>query len=288
MNSICKLKVFSEIHSACYQVHCCCSKTKCPLSLSPDYNLRGELSHGISQSLYSPSPCDPNVGLTRTYGMTLLIKPLGSALRAKVAPLPGGPYCSASGSWRKLSVHPCAVACGSWRAGWKVWERRACYVCRVMKPNSFNANKKKEKVWGKRESSYPWPSEEMWAQGSHAIAPLMYVLIHPQHRHLLPRTPPVWNIRLWMNGERVEDTADFPLISEYWYNSKTMPASFCNGGEVPPEHHLCGPLGNWTGLFLQVGMRLQTGALKGRKYTGTLCPACLPGKKIFQNCSVER
>lgn len=24
-----------------------------------------------------------------------------------------------------------------------------------MKPNRFNANKKKEKVWGKRESSYP-------------------------------------------------------------------------------------------------------------------------------------
>lgn len=178
MNSICKLKVFSETCSACYQVHCCFSKTKCPLSLSPDYNLRGELSHGISQSLYSPSPCDPNVGLTRTYGMTLLIKPLGSALRAKVAPLPGDPYCSASGSWRKLSVHPCAVACGSWRAGWKVWERRACYVCRVMKPNSFNANKKKEKVWGKRESSYPWPSEEMWAQGSHAIALLMFWSIH--------------------------------------------------------------------------------------------------------------
>lgn len=156
MNSICKLKVFSEICSACYQVHCWYSITKFPLSLSPDYNLREELSHGISQSLYSPSPCDPNVGLARTYGLILLIKPLGSALRAKLAPLPGGPYCSASGSWRQLSVHHCTAACGSWRAGRKVRERRACYVCRVMKPNSFNANKKKEKVWGK---SHPTPDQ---------------------------------------------------------------------------------------------------------------------------------
>lgn len=42
-------------------------------------------------------PCDPNVGLMRTYGLILLIKPLGSAPEAKLAPLPGGPHCSSPG-----------------------------------------------------------------------------------------------------------------------------------------------------------------------------------------------
>lgn len=51
----------------------------------------GELSHCISQALSSPSSSDPNVGLTRTYGLILLIKPLGSGLEAKLAPLHGGP-----------------------------------------------------------------------------------------------------------------------------------------------------------------------------------------------------
>jgi hypothetical protein len=33
----------------------------------------------------------------RTYGLIPLIKPLGSASEAKLALLPGGPHCSASG-----------------------------------------------------------------------------------------------------------------------------------------------------------------------------------------------
>lgn len=102
INPLCSSEVFPEICLAFYHAHCSCSITKFPLPLSPDYNLEGELSHGISQALSSPSPCDPNVGLVRTYGLILLIKPLGSALEAKLAPLQGGPHCSASEPRRQL------------------------------------------------------------------------------------------------------------------------------------------------------------------------------------------
>lgn len=197
VNCIYALKTLPEICSAFYLAHCCCSITEFPLPLSPDYNLGGEFNHGISEALYSPSPCDPNVGLTRTYGLILLIKPLGSALGAKLTPLPGGPHCSASGPWRTLSVHPCTAACGSWWAGGKeVRERRACSVCRVTKHTSFRAKEKREKMWGKKKSPYACSRGETWAQ---SFSP------HPQHEHLLPslyqQTPNEW--------EKVEDTDDF-------------------------------------------------------------------------------
>lgn len=45
----------------------------------------GEGSRGVSQALEASPPCDPNVALTRTYGLILLRRPLGSAPEARLA-----------------------------------------------------------------------------------------------------------------------------------------------------------------------------------------------------------